>query len=432
MKVVAFLPAKGTSSRVANKNTRVFNGEPFFVFTLRKLLNCDFIDEVYLDSECEEMLRIGERVGAKPLKRDPLLADNRTDGHKLFHNEVRQVQADIYIQHLCTSPFVKEKTIRDCVDLLKNDTTIDSVVLGKRDKVYRWADNRPTYDISHIPNSIDLPDDFTEAMALYVVRADAAHATKRRIGNAPRMVFGDPMELIDVNTEEDFCLAATVGAGILAAEVKKLRLIGRFVTSPLLSDVCDELGINAVLAPKYVSNFPGARLFGRARTLHIRAAQPDDSPDSIYQALQSYREVVSNDVIVVQNDLPDFAYFGELNMSLAIRSGAIGALIGGVTRDNFNTAKAGFPVFSQGKYCKDIKGRGAVESINRPVVLDEITVEPSDLVFADQDGVVVIPRKHEAEILRRAMARLVSENSIVADVCRDIHVDGLVEKYGLF
>jgi regulator of RNase E activity RraA len=65
-------------------------------------------------------------------------------------------------------------------------------------------------------------------------------------------------------------------------------------------------------------------------------------------------------------------------------------------------------------------------------VLDDITIQPSDLVFADQDGVVIIPRSREVEILRRALARLVSEHSIVSDVCHDIQVEGLVEKYGFF
>jgi CMP-N-acetylneuraminic acid synthetase/regulator of RNase E activity RraA len=432
MKVIAFLPAKGQSDRVTNKNTRTFNGEPFFVFTLRKLLKCDFIDEVYIDSESDEILRIGERIGARPLKRDPALASNRTDGHELFYNEISQVPADIYIQHLCTSPFIKEQTLRRCVETLQRDNSYDSVVLAKSDKYYHWKDGRPAYDISHIPNSVDLPDEVSEAMGLYVVRGEAARRTRRRIADRPCLIMGDPLELIDVNTEEDFRLAATIGAGIVADEEKRLRVIGRFLSSPLLSDICDELGIRCVLGPDYSGNFVGARIFGRARTLHIRAATDSDAPDSIYKALQSYRHIVSNDVIVVRNDLPHFAYFGELNMSLAIRSGAIGAVVGGVTRDSFATSRAAFPVFSKGNYCRDIKGRGAVQSINQPIDLDGVMIEPSDLVFADQDGIVVIPSRHEEQVLASALTKLMAENSILSDVCADIAVDGLVEKYGFF
>jgi regulator of RNase E activity RraA/CMP-N-acetylneuraminic acid synthetase len=432
MKIVAFVPAKGSSSRVANKNTRIFNGEPFFLFTVRKLLKCDFIDEVYVDSEDETILEWASLAGAKSLRRDPALASNQTDGHQLFFNEVRQVQADIYIQHLCTSPFVKEETIRRAVETLKDHAEFDSVVLGAKDKRYRWENNRPLYDLKRIPNSVDLPDDITEAMALYVVRREAASATHRRIGDSPCMIFGDPMELIDVNTEADLDLAKFVGAGLLAEEEKLLRVIGRCLSSPLLSDIVDDLGLHCVLAPEYAPNIAGAKIFGRARTLHIREAKESDPPDSIYEALKSYAQVVSNDIIVVRNERPDLAYFGDLNMSLALRSGAIGAVIGGVTRDTRSTANSGFPIFAKGRYCRDIKGKGAVHSINQKIELDGIPIHPSDLIFADEDGVVVIPRLQEAKILRLALEKMSSERSIVADVCKEVRVESLVEKYGFF
>jgi len=79
-----------------------------------------------------------------------------------------------------------------------------------------------------------------------------------------------------------------------------------------------------------------------------------------------------------------------------------------------------------------MKGRGAVASINQPVVIDGVTIAPSDLIFADQDGVVVIPSRHEAEVLHRAIEVMSAEKSIMSDICEDIDVNGLVEKYGFF
>jgi CMP-N-acetylneuraminic acid synthetase/regulator of RNase E activity RraA len=432
MKIVAFVPVKGSSVRVPNKNTRIFNGEPFFLFTVRKLLKCAFIDEVYVDSENDEILELAVRIGAKPLPRDPALASNKTDGNVLFFNEVRQIEADLYIQHLCTSPFLKEETILQAVSILNNHSEYDSVVLGAKEKRYHWDNKQPLYDLNKIPNSVDLPDDISEAMALYVVRRDAAYHTRRRIGDSPCMIFGDPTELIDVNTVEDLALAKVVGAGLLAEEEKRLRVIGRLLTSPILSDIADELGLRCVLAPEYNPNIMGAKIFGRARTLHIREAIEGDPPDSIYEALKSYAQVVSNDVIVVRNERPDLAYFGDLNMSLAIRSGAVGAIIGGVTRDTRTTANSGFPVYAKGRYCRDIKGSGAVQSINQLIELDGVTICPSDLVFADEDGVVVIPRKEEARFLRLALEKISSEKSILADVCKDVKVESLINKYGFF
>ena len=134
MKVVAFLPAKGTSERIESKNLKLLNGKPLFFHTLEKLCACDFIDEVYLDSESDEILNYAPYLRYIPMKRDPQLATNKTDGHKMFYNEVRQVEADIYIQILGTSPFISPQTIKKGIDILVNNDEYDSVVLMKKEK----------------------------------------------------------------------------------------------------------------------------------------------------------------------------------------------------------------------------------------------------------------------------------------------------------
>jgi len=157
MKTVAFLPAKGSSDRIGNKNVRLLDGKPLFLHGIDKLLACDFIDDVYLDTESEEIARMAADRDCKVLMRDPVLASNATDGNRLFMNQVRQVEADIYIQALCTSPFIEPATIRKGVEALSGpDAGYDSAVLVRKDRLYTWKDGRPTYDIANIPNSFTL------------------------------------------------------------------------------------------------------------------------------------------------------------------------------------------------------------------------------------------------------------------------------------
>ena len=97
MKVYAFVPAKGTSERVANKNMRFLNGERLYIRALKTLLKCNEIDKVFLDTENEEMYRLADYLPIEFMKRDRSLADNTTDGHALFMNEVNKYpDADIY------------------------------------------------------------------------------------------------------------------------------------------------------------------------------------------------------------------------------------------------------------------------------------------------------------------------------------------------
>jgi CMP-N-acetylneuraminic acid synthetase/regulator of RNase E activity RraA len=432
MKVVAIVPAKSSSERVLNKNTRPFNGEPLFVYTVRKLLSCDFIDEVYVDSDCDDILKRAVAVGANAMKRDPRLATNKTDGHELFLNEVSNIESDIYIQHLCTSPFVQVETIRSGVEMLRNNLQHDSVVLCRSEKYYHWKNGAPAYSLERIPNSTDLPAEISEAMSLYIMRRDAAFKLRRRIGETPHLLFGNPTELIDVNTEEDLKLAEMVVKGKAAEERSRFRILSNILTTALVSDVCDSFGLNCLIQKRLVPNFRNAKMIGRARTLHLRPVESSDSPNAIYDALKSYVHVFENDVIVVQNDCEDLAYFGELNMNLAIRSGAVGAVIGGVTRDSLATTSMSFPTFSAGFSAKDIKTKGAVASINEPVRLFGVTVSPSDVIFADREGVLVLPYWKADAILNESLKIASNEKTILHDIANGRSVQGLLGDYGAF
>lgn len=323
MKVYAFVPAKGTSERVANKNMRFLNGERLYIRALKTLLKCNEIDKVFLDTENEEMYRLADYLPIEFMKRDRSLADNTTDGHALFLNEVNKYpDADIYIQMLCTSPFIKSETIDNAIKLLKENNKYDSAILMKKDKYYFWNDDVPSYDISHIPNSKDLPETITESMGLYIIRKDAALHLKRRYGNSPYFIWGTLEELIDVNTPEDFSYAETFARGMKENENKKLKMLKHFLTSAALSDLLDDMKIEKnEVCGSVISNFKcninGIKILGRANTLRLKMLNENEDFRGIYDALKSYDGISENDVICVENEVPQYAYFGDLNASVA-------------------------------------------------------------------------------------------------------------------
>jgi regulator of RNase E activity RraA len=72
--------------------------------------------------------------------------------------------------------------------------------------------------------------------------------------------------------------------------------------------------------------------------------------------------------------------------------------------------KMGYPVFHAGIRPLDSKGRGRVMAIDVPVRCGDVLVRPGDLIFADFDGVVVIPRQVEEDVLRRAAEKAGKES----------------------
>lgn len=412
MKVVAFLPAKGTSSRIESKNMKLLNGKPLFLHTLEKLLECDFIDEVYLDSEADEILNYAKYLKYIPLKRDPALADNNTDGHQMFYNEVKQVEADIYIQILCTSPFITPNTIKKGVEILKNNGEFDSVILVKKEKEYLWENNQPTYDKFHIPNSNTLPDTIIESMGLYIVRRESALRTKMRYGDNVYMLTADAVETIDVNYPDEFRLAEYIMRGLSERENSKMRTWSKFLKSSVLSDILYEMGIPSTITT-LKANLVGKKIFGRANTLKIRALRDGEDYRGIYDGLKTYERITPGEVIVVENSVENRAYFGELNANLAIRAGAVGTIVSSVTRDIEEVNLLDYPVYSKGYCCADVKGVATVEGHQVPIQIDGISINPGDLIFADCCGIVRIPKRVEREVLSMAIKVLDTESSIL-------------------
>lgn len=432
MKVAAFLPAKGSSQRVPNKNTMLLDGEPLFLRSLKKLAACPSVDEVWLDTESHDIISLASEVKCRVMRRDPTLASNKTDGHQLFLNEVVQTDADICVQLLGTSPFIKTETIEKAIEILKTDERYDSVVAVRKEKQYRWECGRPRYDLQHIPNSVDLEDSIIESMGLYVVRRDAALTTKRRIGDNPYLLEIDPLESVDVNWPIDFEMANLIAIGLREQERRLFANLKLALSSPLLSDVMDDLGVTGVLSREFQLNLPDQKILGRAKTLQIDLCSDDEDFRKIYDSLNLYDHVVTNDVVVVANRAPGFAFFGELNANLAIRAGAVGAIVDGITRDWPDTRRMGFPVFAKGHHCKDTRKRGVVTSRNKTIVIDGVSVHKDDLIFADCDGIVVIPKKQETAILQEALRRKGNEAGILLAIAQGIRTDELVKKFGLF
>lgn len=431
MKVVAFVPAKGSSERVANKNARLLDGRPLVVHTLEKLLKCRTLDEVYLDTESDEIAALAKHLPVKIMKRSRFLASNGTDGHALFMNEVQHVEADLYVQALCTAPFVRPETVDRAVDLLRRDGQHDSVALVRKEKQYLWNDGAPAYGYGRIPNSVDLPPAVIEAMSLYVVRRQTALDTNRRFGHRVCLLDAAPVETIDVNTPEEFELAEFIASGQRERERIVLRTLRTELSSPVLSDILDSLGVEGAVGGLRPLT-PDTRILGRARTLKLRALREGEDFRGIYHALASYERIVANDVIVVENGVPEFAYFGDLNARLAIRSGAVGAIIDGVTRDSHNLRNLGFPVFARGTFCVDVRNRATVEDMECPVTIGGRPVQPGDLIFADADGVVVIPKKLERQVLDLAMDTVSKETRISRDIALNVPASRILASSGAF
>lgn len=109
------------------------------------------------------------------------------------------------------------------------------------------------------------------------------------------------------------------------------------------------------------------------------------------------------------------ALWGDVACNFAVKKGVAGAIVHGATRDTDPIRELGFPVWSTHISVEHPEKRGP-GAVNVPVVVDGVLVEPGDIIAADADGVLVIPRALLAQAVERAEARAELERGFRARI----------------
>jgi regulator of RNase E activity RraA len=160
-----------------------------------------------------------------------------------------------------------------------------------------------------------------------------------------------------------------------------------------------------------------------------------EDPDAAQERnimLEALDDLKKNEVYVCTGASPAYALWGELMSTRARQLGAAGAVLNGYSRDTRGIVRIGFPTFSTGRFAQDQRHRGHVVGYRTKVEIGGTVVAPGDIVFGDLDGVLVIPRDIEAEVLRTAMERVSQEDLVRAAFERDnMSASDAAAKYGV-
>ena len=202
----------------------------------------------------------------------------------------------------------------------------------------------------------------------------------------------------------------------------------------VVSDILDELGYrdqatNARIRPLDENLV----LLGYARTglyRDVYHVAPGENPYELEMALVD--DLKPNDVPVFACGFSGrIAPWGELLSTAAGARGATGCLTDGLVRDIRAIREMRFPVFHGGIGPLDSKGRGKVSEIDIPVVCAGVHVESGDLVFGDADGVVIIPKNVEEEVISRSFEKVRGENQTRAELRRGAMLRDVFARHGI-
>jgi regulator of RNase E activity RraA len=113
----------------------------------------------------------------------------------------------------------------------------------------------------------------------------------------------------------------------------------------------------------------------------------------------------------------------------ALRRGAVGVVTDGGVRDVAKIEALGFPVFSRFLSPYDSFNRQKVIAYDIRVEIDDVTIEPGDMVVADRDGVAVVPARLSSDILALALGKAGKEDQFRDAVKAGMSLSAAYEKY---
>ena len=180
-------------------------------------------------------------------------------------------------------------------------------------------------------------------------------------------------------------------------------------------DILDELGFrNQAMHQRLrplLADPENCGFIGRARTFRWMEMDSiaEDNPYGL--EIEAMDSLKNHDVAVHSTDYAGTnAPWGELMSTIAKRNGAAGCVCDSQIRDCVKIMKMGFPVYYAGIRPLDSKGRAIVQAYDVPIRCGEVLVNPGDIIYADFDGIVVVPKSVELDVFQKANEKVNKEN----------------------
>lgn len=148
----------------------------------------------------------------------------------------------------------------------------------------------------------------------------------------------------------------------------------------------------------------------------------------MFEALDSLKK---HEVYICSGSSPEYALWGGLMSTRAKVLEAAGAVVNGYCRDIREINALDFPIASMGSYAQDQKVRGKVLDYRVPIKFGNVTVRPGDIVFADIDGSIIIPKEVEEPVFIGAFEKARGEQKVLKALQEGMSTLDAYKKFGI-
>jgi regulator of RNase E activity RraA len=195
------------------------------------------------------------------------------------------------------------------------------------------------------------------------------------------------------------------------SEDNELAALFESSDTPGVSDAMDKLGIHGqALGIQALANYRKTTVGPAYTVRYVPASDPAGSVGDFID------DVAPGDMVVIDNSSrTDCTVWGDIMTQYAGIRGIKGTVINGVCRDVDRALSDNYPMFSLGRFMRTGKDRVQVGGVNEPISVGTVRVCPRDIVVADANGVVIVPR-HRAREVAEVARKIEAAESVIREL----------------
>lgn len=206
MKIVSLIPARRGSKGIPNKNLINLCGKPLIYYSI-KASKKSLVNETWVSSDSDKILKVSKNYGAKTLKRPlKLSGDNATSETALLHF-AKNVDFDIIVFIQCTAPLIKSKDINRGIEKMKK---FDSVLSVSETSQMFWDENGPLYDIKKRARRQKGIKRYLETGSFFITSKKNLLKYKNRLSGKIGFIKIPKIRSFDIDGYEDLKIVKTI------------------------------------------------------------------------------------------------------------------------------------------------------------------------------------------------------------------------------
>lgn len=213
-------------------------------------------------------------------------------------------------------------------------------------------------------------------------------------------------------------------------------LITTELYTAVIGDICDELGLRRQFLSPDIRPLKNAAISGlmtgRAMTvLEVNVFSELESLGPFGKMLEAIDDLKGGEIYICAGANSNYATIGEIMAAALMVNGARGAVTDSRIRDQRGILEVGIPVYSLGGYAQDQRGRGVVLDYRVPIEINGVNIHDQDLIVGDDDGVIVVPKEHEPEVIEKALAKARGEKTVKQAILGGMSATEAFSRYGI-